>query len=36
MDFVEITWRGMDSIDQTEDRDNWRPLVNMVMNFRVP
>jgi hypothetical protein len=24
---------GMDWIDLTEDRDRWRPLVNVVMNL---
>jgi hypothetical protein len=27
---------GMDWIDLAEDRDQWRALVNMVMNLRVP
>ena len=27
---------GMDSIDQAQDRDRWRPLVNAVTNLRVP
>jgi hypothetical protein len=29
-------WDGMDWIDLAWDRDQWRALVNMVMNLRVP
>jgi hypothetical protein len=36
MDLREIGWSGMDSIDMAEDREQWRALVNMVMNFTVP
>jgi hypothetical protein len=32
----EIAWGGMDCIDLAQDRDQWRPLVNTAMNFRVP
>jgi hypothetical protein len=32
----EIGWDGMDWIDQAQDRDQWRALVNAVMNLRVP
>jgi hypothetical protein len=32
----EIGWGGMDRIDLAQDRDQWRALVNMVMNLRVP
>jgi hypothetical protein len=32
----EIGWDGMDRIDLAQDRDQWRSLVNTVMNFRVP
>jgi hypothetical protein len=31
----EIGWGGMDWIDLAEDRDQWRGLVNTVMNLRV-
>jgi hypothetical protein len=31
-----LGWSGMDWIDVAEDRDQWRALVNMVMNLRVP
>jgi hypothetical protein len=36
MELGEIGWGGMDWIDQAQDRDQWRALVNMIMNFRVP
>jgi hypothetical protein len=36
MDLREIGWDGMDWIDLDEDRDQWRALVNTVMNLRVP
>jgi hypothetical protein len=32
----EIGWDGMDWIDLAQDRDQWRALVNAVMNPRVP
>jgi hypothetical protein len=35
MDLREIGWGGMDWIDLTLDRDQWRALVNTVMNLRV-
>jgi hypothetical protein len=36
MDVREIEWDGMDLIDLAQDRDQWRALVNTVMNLRVP
>jgi hypothetical protein len=36
MDLRDIGWDGMDSIDLAQDRDQWRALVNTVMNLRVP
>jgi hypothetical protein len=35
MDLREIGWGGMNWIDLAQDRDQWRALVNMVMNLRV-
>jgi hypothetical protein len=32
----EIGWDGMDWIELAQDRDQWRALVNTVMNLRVP
>jgi hypothetical protein len=36
IDLIEIGWGGMDWIDLAWDRDQWRALVNMVMNLQVP
>jgi hypothetical protein len=35
MDLREIGWDGMDWIDLAQERDQWRALVNIVMNFLV-
>jgi hypothetical protein len=35
MDLTEIGWGGMDWIYLAQDRDQWRTLVNTVMNLRV-
>jgi hypothetical protein len=35
MDCREIRCGGVDWIDMAQDRDQWRALVNMVMNLRV-
>jgi hypothetical protein len=31
-----MVWYGMDWIDLVQDRDQWRALVNTVMNLWVP
>jgi hypothetical protein len=36
MDLRETGWVGIDWIGLAQDRDQWRALVNMVMNLRVP
>jgi hypothetical protein len=36
MDLREIVWDGMYRIYLAQDSDQWRALVNTVMNLRVP
>jgi hypothetical protein len=36
MDLREIGWDGVDWIDMAQNRDQWRTLVNMVLNLRDP
>jgi hypothetical protein len=36
MDLREIGWGGTDWIDLAQDGDQWRALMNTVMNLRVP
>jgi hypothetical protein len=36
MDLGEVGWGGMDWIDLAQGRDQWRPLVGLVMNLLVP
>jgi hypothetical protein len=36
IDLREIGWDGMAWIDMAQDRDQWRALVNTVMNLQVP
>jgi hypothetical protein len=36
LDLRKIGWGGMDWIDLAQDRDQWRALLNTVMNLRVP
>jgi hypothetical protein len=36
MDVKEIGFDGIDWIDLAQDRDQWRALVNTIMNLRVP
>jgi hypothetical protein len=35
-DLIEIGWDGMDWIDLTPNRDQWRALANTAMNLQVP
>jgi len=36
MDIRETGWEGVDWIRLAQDRDQWRALVNIVMNLHTP
>jgi hypothetical protein len=36
MDLREIGWGGVERIDLTENRDQWRAVMNAVMNLQAP
>jgi hypothetical protein len=36
IDLRELGWDGMDWIDLAQNMDQWRALVNTVMNLRLP
>jgi hypothetical protein len=36
MDLRKIGWDGVDWIDMAQDREQWRALVNTVLNLRAP
>jgi hypothetical protein len=36
IDLREIGWDGVDWMDMAQDRDQWRALVNKVLNLLVP
>jgi len=36
MDLREIWWEGADWIHLTQNRDQWKALVNTIMNLWVP
>jgi hypothetical protein len=36
MDLLELGWCYVDLIGPVQDMNRWRPLVNSVLNLRVP
>jgi hypothetical protein len=36
MDLIEIGWEVVDWIHLAQERDQWRAVVNTVMNLQVP
>jgi hypothetical protein len=36
VDLGETRWDDVDWIDMAQDRDQWRDLVNTLMNLRIP
>jgi hypothetical protein len=36
MDLSDIKWDDVDWIDLAQNRDQWRVLMNTVLNFRIP
>jgi hypothetical protein len=36
MDLRKLVWDGMDWVVVAQSRDQWRALVNMAMNLRIP
>jgi hypothetical protein len=32
----EIGWDGVDCINLAQERDQWRALVNIIINLRIP
>jgi hypothetical protein len=36
MDFVEIGWGDMNWIGLAQDREQWKALVDMIVNLPVP
>jgi hypothetical protein len=36
IDLTEIGWDGVDWVDLAQDRNEWRAVVNTVINLRVP